>query len=181
VHPINVTSCRKMTSWLEHREKVYQQDMNIQRLQQRGNKGECYGRQPIPALLPWCQIRMSKFPSVQQVPIEHIISLYGATDFQRAFARFVIQQCNPKIQPAQMECEVPNLHLPFTTTSVHHHIKFRKVDQELWSSIADSIYIQPPRQVKNGRVIPSHFDTALLDSGRKNQQEFKLYVSHRSA
>jgi hypothetical protein len=112
---------------------------------------------------------MSKFPSVRQVPIEHLISLYGATDFRRTFARFVIQQHNPKIRPAQMECEVPNLHLPFTTTSVHHHIKFCEVDQELWSSIADSIYIQPPCQAKNGCVIPLRFDTALLDSGRKNQ------------
>jgi hypothetical protein len=159
----------QMTSWLKRREKVYQQDMNIQRLQQRGNKGEHYGVQPIPALLPWRQIRMSKFPSVWQVPIEHLISLYGATDFQHAFVRFVIQQCNPKIRPAQMEREVPNLHLPFTTTSVHHCIKFCEVDQELQSSIADSIYIQPPHQAKNGHVIPSRFDTALLDSGRKNQ------------
>ena len=43
----------QMTSWLEHREKVYQQDMVIQRLQQNGNEGLRYGRQPIPALLPW--------------------------------------------------------------------------------------------------------------------------------
>ena len=159
----------QMTSLLKRHEKVYQQDMVIRQLQQDGNDGLCYGRQPIPTLLPWRQIRITQFPSVWQVPIEHLISLYGATDFRRAFARFVIQQCNPKIRPAQIERKVPNFHLPFTTTSVYHHIKFREVDQELESSIADSIYIQPPRQAKNGRIIPCHFDTALLDSRKENQ------------
>ena len=81
----------------------------------------------------------------------------------------MIQQCNPKIRPAQMEREVLNLHLPFTTTSVYHRIKFCEVDQELQSSIADSIYIQPSRRAKNGRIIPCRFDTALVDTGRKNQ------------
>ena len=53
--------------------------------------------------------------------------------------------------------------------SVYHHIKFHKVDQELESSIADSIYIQPPCQAKNGCIIPCRFDMALLDSEKKNQ------------
>ena len=159
----------QMTSWLERREKVYQQDMNIQRLQQGGNEGQRYARQPIPALLPWRQIRTAQNPNVRQVPIEHLISLYGATDFRQAFARFVIQQRNPKIRPAQMEREVPNVHLPFTTTSVYHRIKFREVDQGQQSCIADSLHIQPSRRSKNGRIIPGRFDTALLDSGRKNQ------------
>ena len=140
----------QMTSWLKRHEKVYWQDMVIQRLQQNSNEGLRYGRQPIPALLPWHQIWITQFPSVWQVPIEHLISLYGATDFQHAFAQFVIQQCNPKIWPAQIEHKVPHFHLPFTTMSVYHPIKFCKVDQELESSIADSIYIQPPCQAKNG-------------------------------
>ena len=33
----------QMASWLEHQEKVHQQDMNIQRLQRGGNGGQCYG------------------------------------------------------------------------------------------------------------------------------------------
>jgi hypothetical protein len=50
----------QMASWLEHREKVHQQDMNIQRLQRGSNGGQCYGRQPIPTLLPWRQISVGK-------------------------------------------------------------------------------------------------------------------------
>ena len=33
----------QMASWLEHQEKVHQQDMNIQRLQRGSNGGQCYG------------------------------------------------------------------------------------------------------------------------------------------
>ena len=46
----------QMTSWLECQEKVYRQDMNIR---QRLNEGQHHGRQPIPTLLPWRQIRMT--------------------------------------------------------------------------------------------------------------------------
>ena len=112
---------------------------------------------------------MARFPTICQVPIEDLISHYGATDFRQAFVCFVIQQRYPGIQRAQMEYEVADFRLPFTTTSVYHCIKFRKVDQEQWSSIADSIHIQPCHCDKKGHIISGRFDAALLDSSRKGQ------------
>jgi hypothetical protein len=88
----------QMTSWLERREKVYQKDRTIHRqLSQGDNKAQHYVQQLIPSLLPWHQIRMARFPTICRVPIEHLISHYGATNFRQAFACFVIQQRCPGI------------------------------------------------------------------------------------
>ena len=70
----------QMTSWLEHREKMYWQGKNIQQ-QQGSHEAEHYSRLPIPSLLPWRQIRTAQHPNVWRVSIDQLISIYGATNF----------------------------------------------------------------------------------------------------
>ena len=160
----------QMTRWLERREKIHQQSkyiLTLQTHQQAGNVD--YIWIPVPCILPWWQMRMMRHPSIQRVPIEDLSIHYGATDFRNAFAWFIVQQHRPGIRSAQLEREIPYVHLPFITVSVYHHIKFHQVDQEQQSSIADVLHIQPPRHNKQGRVVAGHFDTALLHSGQTNQ------------
>lgn len=159
----------QMTTWLERLEKIHRKDTDIRSHQDgRGANGHCV-RTPVSPLLPWRQIRMARHPSVRQVTIEDLASLYGAIDFRNALARFIIQQRYPGIRPAHVEREVPHVHFPFTTVSVYHRIKFRQTDQEQESSIADVIHVQPRHRNKKGRVVEGRFDTALLHNGRKDQ------------
>ena len=86
----------QMTMWLECQEKINQKHKDISQVQQaQGNDTWHYARQLIPSLLPWQQIRTSRSPTVRHIPIEHLISHYGATNFRREFVQFVIQQCYP--------------------------------------------------------------------------------------
>ncbi|KAF8326774.1 hypothetical protein F5887DRAFT_899535 [Amanita rubescens] len=157
----------QMTTWLERMEKIQRQDVFIHSLQHRDNIQ--YIRIPVPSLLPWRQIRLTRHPSARHVSIEDLETLYGATNFRNTFARFVIQKRYPAVRPAQLEREAPCIHLPFTTVSVFHRIKYRQVDQEQESSIADAIHIQPRRRNKKGHIIKGRFDTALVHNGGRDQ------------
>jgi len=160
----------QMTRWLERREKIYQRSKHILTRQAHQQASDInHTRIPVPCIVPWQQMRMTRHPSVQRVPIEDLNIRYGATDFRNAFAWFIVQQRRPGIRSAQLEREIPYVNLPFTTVSVYHRIKFRQVDQEQKSSVADVLHIQPSRHNKKGHIVAGRFDTALLHNGQANQ------------
>jgi hypothetical protein len=68
---------------------------------------------------------MAKHPTVQSVPINQLMSLYGATFFHTAFAWFVILWRNPQTTRACLEQDILDIHIPFINVSVYHRIWFR--------------------------------------------------------
>ena len=87
-----------------------------------------------------------------------------ATDIRKAFARFVIQQRFPQIRPAQLEREVPHVHLPFTSYQVSTG---KSTAGAFYSRY--TIHAQPHWRSPKGRLIPGRFDTVLVDTGRRNR------------
>ncbi len=152
----------QMMSWLERREQIYHHDTYIRR--ERHDNPDL-ALPSIPPFLAQRCLKMTRFPTVQSVSVNEIVSKYGATYFYDAFARFVVLTRDPEITRARLERDILNVHIPFRTVSVYHRIRFEDDDHET----VDSIHIQPQRTDDKGRIIPGRFDTALVHCGRQNE------------
>ena len=106
---------------------------------------------------------MAKHPTVQSVPINQLMLLYGTTFFCAAFAQFVILWQNPQTTRAHLEQDILDVHIPFINVSVYHQIRFR--DEFLSETTVDSIQAVPSQKDKKGRTIPGHFDPGLVYCG----------------
>jgi hypothetical protein len=152
----------QMTLWLERREQVKCHEKYIDsRHEGPINQPTHSGRNP--RLTSHRFIKMAKHPTVQSVPINQLMSLYGATFFCAVFARFVILWRNPQTTRARLEQEILDVHIPFINVSVYHQIRFR--DKFLSETTVDSIQALPSRKDKKGRTIPGRFDPGLVYCG----------------
>ena len=109
---------------------------------------------------------MPKHPSTRGVSLETLQTNYGALYFEAALAQFVAQYQNPQFTKAQIEWAASNIHIPFQKLSVFHHIKYVSHDPyglENEENIVNSIHAQPACSNKYGKVIPSRFDTGLMN------------------
>ncbi|KAF8327509.1 hypothetical protein F5887DRAFT_898748 [Amanita rubescens] len=161
----------QMTTWLERREKVHEYDEYI-RWQEQGNS-----YQPPPSRSPLLQprrhIKMTRYPSVRAVSIADLIGQYGASFFRAAFSRFIVLWRDPQTTRARLEQDILDVHIPFTSVSVYHRIRFK--DDHSDESTADSIHIQPHRNNKRGEMIPGRFDTALICLSNGTQAGIHVY------
>jgi hypothetical protein len=153
----------QMTAWLERWEQVQEYTRYIA---WRCNNPTSTPS-PNPLLPPRRYIKMTKFPSVQSVPIEDVIANYGAQTFYAAFARFVlVWRSNGQIPRHRLEQEILDVHIPFINVSVYHRIRYKEQNSDLPS--VDSIHIRPHGKDKKGRVVQGRFDTGLIHSGEAN-------------
>lgn len=154
----------QMMTWLERKEKITRHEKHI--------IWRCTGfdmppaagdNHTIPRVGYERQIRMTRRPSAYAVPLETIITDYGATYFRDAFARYVVQLINPSFTRAQIERHSLNVNIPFRTLPVYHKIKF--CDGSTGDApIVDSIHAYPARTC-NQRSTPGRFDTSLVSDG----------------
>ena len=117
-------------------------------------------------------IKMAKRPTTGSVSIEKLETDYGASRFHEAFARFVIQWQRAGIRQAHLDYEVQGVHLPFTSISMYHRIKFLQAsDNGDCESIADVIHIQLACIDAHHKPlltsIHGQFDTVLVHSGKE--------------
>ena len=105
-------------------------------------------------------IKMAMHPAVQLVPVEQLVSKYGATFFGTVFSRFVVLRQNPQMTRIRLECNILDLHIPSINISVYYGIQFQ--DKSLNDETVDSIHVQPAWKDKRGRPIAGHFDTCLI-------------------
>lgn len=156
----------QMTLWLERHEQVKCHEKYIDsRHEGPINQPTHSGRNP--RLTSHRFIKMAKHPTIQSVPIDQLMSLYGAGFFHGAFTRFVILWQTPQTSRARLEQDILDVHIPFVNVSVYHRIRFR--DKLLSETTVDSIHAVPSRKDKKGRSIPGRFDTGLVycgDTGR---------------
>jgi hypothetical protein len=153
-----------MTLWLERKEKISRhQQYILWRL----------NGSPKPPVIDWTppgleldrSLSVTKHPTVRSVTLDNLESKYGATHFRTALQRYVVLFNEPNIARAQLERRLLTVRLPFTKLPIWHRIKFLRKDPVTGKeSTADSIHCRPPQIQKHG-VLPSRFDTALVNDG----------------
>ncbi|KAM6497273.1 hypothetical protein JOM56_007746, partial [Amanita muscaria] len=160
----------QMTMWLERQEKIERHEKHI-RWQHHSHDSA-----PLPSTTSKLferQIRMTRYPTIQSVPIDDLVSKYGASFFYDAFARFVVLWRHPQTTRARLEREALDVHIPFRVVSVYHRIRFE--DKCQGNAYADTIHIQPPSTNKKGQLIPGRFDTVLVYRGAENYSGIHAY------
>jgi hypothetical protein len=151
----------QMTTWLERHKKVACHKKYID-WRHEGPINQPTNSQN-PQLTSHRFIKMAKHPTVQSVPVDQLVSKYGAVFFRSAFSRFVVLWKDSQTTHARLEQDILDVHIPFINVSVYHCIQFR--DKFCDKTTVDSIHAQPPRKDKKGRTIPGHFDTGLVHLG----------------
>ena len=158
----------QMTTWLERHETIIHHSKYIDWRHQGSTTGPPTQAGYTPSRLDSHRfIKMPKHPSVLSVPIEQLVSKYGAKFFCAAFARFVVLWRNPQTTRARLERDILDVHIPFINVSVYNQIRFRDKSRDV--ETVDSIHVQPPRTDKRGQPIAGRFDTCLVDCGEGQQ------------
>ncbi|KAG2129636.1 hypothetical protein DEU56DRAFT_973571 [Suillus clintonianus] len=146
----------QMTQWLERKEKIARHERHVMwRLH-----GNPIRHQPRPANLSFDRVQtLTKHPSMKAVPIQKLITEYGATYFREALARYVAQLHHPHEATTRRRLEdlAAAIHLPFRTLPVYHIIKWRSDGAQGHGDpcvTVDSAHVKPRRyRVGQIRVI----------------------------
>ena len=79
---------------------------------------------------------------------------------------FAALRNNPSISQCKLEDAAATMHLHFASVPVWHQVKYTHEDPVTGIiSTVDSLYVQPTHSTKHGVVIPSRFDTTLINDG----------------
>ena len=160
----------QMMVWLERHEKVQQHAATIERRQQN-HQQSLPSRAPLePPHAHAQRIKMAQNPSLKAVAFRDIPSQYGAHLFQDELADFIAQFNNPEAGGNVLRRLSANTLLPFRTVHVYHNIKFTNGADVMGSEIVDSIYARPEQKDSRGRIIPSRFDTVLVQGRGQDGQ-----------
>ncbi|KAM6489611.1 hypothetical protein JOM56_014933 [Amanita muscaria] len=162
----------QMTVWLERREKIERHEKYINWRNHTVDDTQPLLSPRVPSPLSGQQINMTRFPTVQAVSIDDVVSKYGATFFYDAFARFVVLCRNPEITRTRLESEALDVHIPFRSVAVYHRIRFKDCQE---GAVSDAIHVQPPYNNKKGQSVPGRFDTALVQCGLENLSGIHAY------
>ncbi|KAG1891598.1 uncharacterized protein F5891DRAFT_1131557 [Suillus fuscotomentosus] len=140
----------QMTKWLEWKEKIARHEQFIK----WHLDGDRAPHHPHPPDLCFDRTQqLTKHPSAKAVPIQKLITDYGATYFRQALARYIAQQQNPNevITHQRLENLAAGIHLPFHAVPVYHKIKWLSTDARGHS---DPLV-----------AVDTCFDTALINDG----------------
>ncbi|KAG1820104.1 hypothetical protein EV424DRAFT_1472488 [Suillus variegatus] len=159
----------QMTQWLECKEKIVRHERYVMwRLH-----GNLIRHQPRPPNLSFARVQtLMKHLSVKSVPIQKLVTEYGATYFREALARYVAQLRHPHEATTRRHLEdlAATIHLPFCTLPVYHVVKWRSVDAQGHGDLCvtvDSAHVKPCRVAtsQTGTDVPARFDTVLINDG----------------
>ncbi len=171
----------QMTVWLERREKIQRHaaliDRRQQDLQQRGGE-HAQTRKTIGPPYAHAQcLKMARYPSVKSVSFDALKSQYGALNFQDALADFVAQVNNPGASRSMIRSCAEDTLIPFRGVPVFHVIKFTGTDEP---QVIDSVHARPEQRDKRGRIIPSRFDTVLVQSPSQDTTQGRIKGNYHS-
>jgi hypothetical protein len=160
----------QMTLWLERCEKIQQHAASVERRQQN-HQQDLQSRPPLEPLRARAQrIKIAKTPSVNTVSFREIPGRYGAHLFQDTLADFIAQFNNPGTGGNALHRLSANTLLPFRTVHAYHNVKFTNHNSSGALEIVDAIYARPEQKDSRGRVIPSRFDTVLVQGKGQDHQ-----------
>ena len=163
----------QMTAWLERWEKMQRHAASIDRRQR-----DLQQRTQIPKVIgPPCThpqyVKMTRHPSKKKVSFSALKLRYGAPQFQDSLADFITEANNPGASRSALRSRAEDTLLPFQGVPVFHIIKFTGSDG---SQVIDSVHVRPEKKDKrhNGRIIPSRFDTALVQSPSRDTKQGRI-------
>jgi hypothetical protein len=163
----------QMTLWLERREKMQRHAASIDRKQEVPQR-HAHARTMIGPPRTRAQFaKMTLHPSVKNVSFNGLKTRYGAPNFQDALADFVTQAKNPGASRSTLLARARNLLIPFQGVPTFYVIKFTGTEG---SQIIDSVHARPKRKDKRrgGRIIPSRFDTVLVQSPSRDTKQGRI-------
>jgi hypothetical protein len=158
----------QMTLWLERHEKIFRHAKFIK--WRTGHQShQSPPDRPNPGILYRRQLQMTKHPSKKNVCFDTLIHDYGATDFPRALAQFIVKLKNPLFAARRIDQAVSGIRFRFNAVPVFHKIKFTSYDPYAVGgakeTVVDSVHVQPVRKDKRNRNVPPRFDTAVINDG----------------
>ena len=167
----------QMTAWLERREKMQQHAALINRrqqgLQQRTQTRKIIG----PPCTRAQHVKMTRHPSVKAVSFDILKTQYGALNFQDALANFIALANNPGARGSTLRVRAEDTLIPFRAIPVFHIIKFMEIEKP---DIIDSVFARPEQRDKRGRIIPSRFDTVLVQSASQDTTQGRIQGNSQS-
>lgn len=157
----------QMTLWLDHKKWMMQHQKYICYCLETSLNTPLHVQKSLSSLIPkHCQ-QMTKHLTHHAVPLDDIHNKYGATHFIPALSCFIAQYQNPKYSRAQVKTASHSIHIPFSKLSVYHCIKFLSHDlyalNPLNEVIVDAIHVKPAHLNKYRKVVPRHFNTAIIN------------------
>ena len=157
----------QMTIWLERHEKIERHAAFV-KWKQHSHQERPRPRPLEPPRARTQMIKMAQTPSMKAVSFGDIHASYGAIAFQDELADFIARANYSRAVVNTMHGRARNTLIPFQAVPVFHHIKFTPSGS---SEIVDAVHIRPERKDSRGRIIPSRFDTVLVEHrGQDNTQ-----------
>jgi len=156
----------QMTKWLERREKVQLHAAIIDWRKQEHRQSSPSRNLMGPPRVCSLTVKMAQNPS-RRVSFNALATDYGALHFQDALGDFIAQVNNPGAAASTLRNRSHNTLIPFSHVPVFHHFKFTKSgsgDSDE-SQIVDAVHARPEQKDSHGRIIPSRFDTVVVQSG----------------
>lgn len=161
----------QMAAWLERREKMHRHAAFINRELQDLQQG-AQTRRIIGPPCPRTQcVKMARHPSVKAVSFDALQIQYGALKFQDALADFIAQVNFPEARGSTLRAHAEDILIPFRGVPVFHVIKFTETEE---SETIDSIHARPEQKDTRGRIIPSRFDTVLVESPSQDPKQGRI-------
>jgi hypothetical protein len=113
-------------------------------------------------------VKMAHHPLAKVVSFDNLKSQYGAPNFQDALANFVTRLNYPEARGSTLRLRAMDTLIPFRGVPVFHVVKFTETNE---SEIIDSVHARPEQRDKHGQIIPSHFDTVLVESPNRDPKQ----------
>lgn len=153
----------QMTVWLERKEKVLHHQSY---LDWRSGTRPSITLRPTRMEFNGTQM-LTKWPSLKAVDLDDLVKEYGATFFREALRRYIVlsQHTGPSLTSRQLERQILYTDIPFISLPVYHKLKLVIAADSNKAKVItlDAIHVRPERRSKRGTLIPSRFDTALLN------------------
>jgi hypothetical protein len=102
---------------------------------------------------------MARNPTFKAVPIRDIIAKYGAVDFPDALADFIARINFPLASAQELLRQSEDTLIPFSRVPVYHNMKFTMGGN---GEVIDAVHARPEQTDLRGRIVPSRFDTVLV-------------------
>jgi len=109
-------------------------------------------------------MKMACHPSAKAVTFDNLKLRYGTLQFQDILADFITQVNNPGARGNTLCTYAEDTLIPFHQVPVFHFIKFTATGNAKKTGIIDSVYAWPEQRDAYSQIIPSYFDTVLVQN-----------------
>lgn len=108
---------------------------------------------------------MTLHPTIKAVSFQILAQEYGAASFQDALADYITCVNNPG---ANVRDKAKDTLLPFRSVPVFHKIRFvaTRDRDNLNEDTVDAVHVRPEQTDSHGQIVPSRFDTVIIDNGQ---------------